>query len=212
MRSPKVISALTLTTAWALIQLPRACAAVALQARTALDVLLCHETAGDYWTMKSGAVLTYDLEGAHLFGKEDTVDLVRNGAFTGNADLWTVPAAPWTYNTNKVDKDANGVTPLSQIIPGLIAGKMYKITCTISNYTVASVRVRIGGGNLSEAMEANGTFINYLFAGGANALLEFVPLDASRFSIGTISMVRVDEPFLLAKAGGAGILEINSLS
>ena len=208
MFKPEVITELTLSTVWQRVSIPRVCKAACLQVRTAVDALFTHETDGRYWTLKSGSVLNFGLEGYSARNQLDTTDLVKNGAFTGNADLWTVPAAPWTYNANKVDKDADGVTPLSQIILGLIPGNLYAIVCTISNWTVESVKARLGGGNLSEAMGADGTFTQFLIAGAASALLEFVPTNASRFSIDTISMVRVIEPFLLAKAGATPVLEI----
>jgi len=45
--------------------------------------------------------------------------MLTNGTFTGSAADWTVGAA-WTYNANAVDKDADGVTTLSQVAGSMV--------------------------------------------------------------------------------------------
>jgi hypothetical protein len=212
MRVPLVLAIVNLSTVWTPIPFARAVSSLALQCRTAVDVLLAHETSDNYWTLKANNSMMLDLEGQFGNIREDTTDLVRNGAFTGNADYWTVPAAPWTYAANAVNKDGDGVDPLSQELV-LISGKLYKITYTISGWTVGSVRARLGGGTQSDAKGADGTYSDYLIAGGvATKVLEFIPTNLSRFTIDTISVVRVDNLYLLARvAAGTPVLEIAAL-
>lgn len=111
-------------------------------------------------------------------------DIVTNGNFTGSATGWTLGAA-WAYGTNAVDKNADGTNTLSQAFSPT-AGKSYKITYTISNWSVGTVTVSIGGTS-GTARGADGTYTETLVAAGAGNLA-FTPTDTARFTIDSVSI------------------------
>jgi hypothetical protein len=112
---------------------------------------------------------------------------VTNGTFTGSEAGWTMPATEWSYNSNAIDKDGDGVTPLEQaMVPALIAGLTYEVTYTISNMTVGGTLViGLGGATVNRTL-ANGTFTEIITAINTGNL-QFTPPTASRFTIDTVS-------------------------
>jgi hypothetical protein len=115
-------------------------------------------------------------------------DYVTNGTFTGSAASWTVGAA-WAYNSNAVDKNADGTSTLSQtttIAPK--AGLTYLVTYTISNMTVGgTITVGYGGGTAAARTLANGTYTEVIEATGSGDLI-FTPSNTSRFTIDTVTV------------------------
>jgi hypothetical protein len=114
-------------------------------------------------------------------------DHVANGTFTGSAASWTVGAA-WAYNSNAVDKNADGVSTLSQttaITPK--AGLTYLVTYTISNMTVGGdLTIGFGGGTATRTL-ANGTYTEVIEASTTGDLI-FTPPNSSRFTIDSVSV------------------------
>ena len=102
-------------------------------------------------------------------------DKVTNGTFTGSAAGWTVGAA-WAYNADAVDKNADGTSALSQGI-GAVATKVYRVAYTISNWTVGTVTVSVGGSR--DLTAVNTTH------------LVFSPTNPARFTIDSVSVYQL---------------------
>ena len=63
-------------------------------------------------------------------------EIITNGAFTGNANGWTV-GANWAYASNHVSKTSSGDTTLSQVTVTEI-GKVYRLSFKASNFDTTS--------------------------------------------------------------------------
>ena len=146
---------------------------------------------------------------------------VINGTFSGSAAGWTVGAA-WTYNSNAVDKNSDGVTTLSQTTPvAPIAGRTYAITYTISNFTVAgTITVGFGGATAPARTLANGTYTELITAVGTGDLI-FTPTSLSRFTIdnvnGTVALPRYTDgvgvrPFVVYSWGAQALAQNINIS
>ena len=78
----------------------------------------------------------------------------------------------WTKGTGwSISGALNAVATTStafQINTGIVSGKTYKVTYTISNYVSGSVRIELGSGNVSVGTirSANGTYTEYIVALG----------------------------------------------
>lgn len=119
-------------------------------------------------------------------------DLVINGSFTGSATGWTLGAA-WLYNSNAVDKNADGTNTLSQNVTGALTNVTGILTFTISNYTVGTVQPKLGTDNIGLSVSANGTYTSYFYSefGGT---LSFVPSNTARFTVDSVSLKLVTAP------------------
>lgn len=207
MKKMVVLEPITLSaTVWTPITFNDAVDSIVLQCRTAADVYFADQINGRYWTLKSGSSLQFDCEGRSWQVTEDTTDLVKNGAFTGSAYAWTIPGAYWAYHSNDIHKSDDGTGQLSQVMEGAIVGAMYKITYTIANMTVASVRSYMGD-CASPVHSLAATYSDYLRCGPSKTL-SFIPANLSRFELDTVSVVRVDNLNLLALGSGAVVLEM----
>jgi hypothetical protein len=118
----------------------------------------------------------------------DDYEHVANGTFTGSAASWTVGSPSWSYGTNNVVKDADGVLTLSQTTtPAAVAGKVYAVRYTISAMSVGgTLTVGFGGATTTRTL-AEGTFTEFITATAAGALI-FTPPNLSRFTIDTVSV------------------------
>lgn len=81
-------------------------------------------------------------------------NLVTNGAFTGNADGWTL-GTNWSYGANQVCHAGLGAGLLSQTLSNLLANKTYTVRFTVSSRTAGSVDVSLGGSAV-QTISANG--------------------------------------------------------
>ncbi|MCX6766644.1 MAG: tail fiber domain-containing protein, partial [Candidatus Moranbacteria bacterium] len=128
---------------------------------------------------------------------------VTNGSFTGNASDWTLTAG-WAYNSNNVWHNANGVTTMSQTpIGGTVAGETYKVTYTVSGWTVGTVTPQVGGVN-GVARGANGTYTDYIIATTTGNLI-FTPTNTARFTIDDLSVTKVTNGLAISDHGRLGI-------
>lgn len=116
--------------------------------------------------------------------------LSGQGAFTGAATGWTVPAAPWTYNTNAVDKDGDGADALSHDAFVPVIGKTYKVCFSISNWTVGTVTAGLGGAS-GAAAGADGDYVQYITA-TSTAGLTFTPTNTARFTIDSVTVTLME--------------------
>jgi hypothetical protein len=116
-----------------------------------------------------------------------TLDLLGgDGAFTGGTTNWTFNATPWTYGTNNLDKDADGVNTLTHDTFVPVIGKTYKVCFSISAWSVGSVTPSLGGVS-GTAVGADGDYTQYITATTTGALT-FTPTSTSRFTIDTVTV------------------------
>ncbi len=186
-------------------------ASVTLQCRTAVDVLLAISptpVTNAYLTLKSGTSYSYDCNGLPL-GAIRGADLVSNGGFVDGLTGWTCDLDDWTLDVgnHNVDKDANGITTLSQAACLATIGSTYEIVYTLSGWSVDTVTASFGGIN-GVARGANAEWKEYVKATGTTALT-FTPTDTSRFTIDDIAVYPLTGNMLFAKSSsGAVYLEI----
>lgn len=112
---------------------------------------------------------------------------VTNGTFTGSSTNWT-ETAPWAYGTNNEVKGSDGTGTLSQNV-GAVAGEYYLVSFVISNWTVGTVTVSVGGAS-GTAVGVNGTF-NYILKATTTGNLIFTPTNTSRFTLDTVSVKKI---------------------
>ena len=211
MRITRVLAPISLNTAYVPVIIALPAFSVAMQARTAADVYLAHESCGNYWTLKSGSSISFDLEGKPLANVAESTNLVTNGTFTGGADEWTFGDAGVHYNANNVIKDGAGTLGISQAIT-LTPGDLYKVVVTMSGYGTSGLNITLGGGTAGETIASDATHTQYLIAGRSSSLLLFTPVGtASRWTLDAVALYRMNSPFLIAKAGGAVTLEVVAL-
>lgn len=114
-------------------------------------------------------------------------DLITNGAFTGNANSWTLGSG-WAYGTNNVAATAADTT-LSQAKSAMsgagalwVSGAIYEITFTISGYSAGNLligttanpdqyldtngdTIQIGDGTYTAKVESDGAAGGLIFTG-----------------------------------------------
>lgn len=141
-------------------------------------------------TATTGVTVTGSTAGATLGS-----DVVVNGTFTGNATGWTLGggggAPDWAYASNNVTHGDSGGTTALQPSAALtvVAGTVYKVQFTISNYVAGTLTVSIGGTSAS-AVGANGTY-NYTLAASNTANLLLTPTTTFNATVDTISVQTV---------------------
>jgi len=114
-----------------------------------------------------------------------TDELSAQGAFTGAATGWTLNTG-FAYSANTVLHNATGTGVLSHDSFVAIAGRRYRVTYTISAWTVGTVTPSIGGGT-GTAVAANGTYTEY-FDADTTAGISFTPSSTARFTIDTVTV------------------------
>jgi hypothetical protein len=108
---------------------------------------------------------------------------ITNGTFTGNASGWTLGAG-WTYSSNSVSHSSNGINALTQSV-SVVVGERYEVSFTISNLTVGTVTVSLGGVSLG-TYSANGTYTARIVILSTTAI-SFVPSNTARLTIDNVS-------------------------
>ena len=121
--------------------------------------------------------------------------LAGDGAFTGGTTNWTFDAAPWTYGTNNLAKDADGTNTLTHDTFAAVIGRTYRLSYTISSWTVGTVTPTLGG-VAGTAVGANGTYTEEITATTTDGLV-FTPSNTSRFTIDSITVYDLSEPVYL---------------
>ncbi len=117
-------------------------------------------------------------------------ELVTNGAFATDTS-WTKTTG-WAIAGGVATHNADGTGTLSQAV-GAVANGIYRVAYTVSNWSVGTGTVGIGGVS-GTAREVNGTYIEYIKATGTGSLT-FTPTNTARFDIDDVSVK------LVAKAG-----------
>jgi hypothetical protein len=128
---------------------------------------------------------------ASLFGNirsASSEEKVTNGAFTGNANGWTLGSG-WAYNSNNVNITPGvGLGTMTQDC-SVVAGETYILIYTTSSYVAGSVTPTCGGTALSTRSSA-ATFTETFTAVSAG-VLTFTPTDTANMVLDTISLIRV---------------------
>ena len=134
-----------------------------------------------YW-IKSGATIQGDPSTA---GSE----LIVNGDFATDSD-W-IKGTGWSISGGSLNGSST-TTSVTQLNTGLVAGKMYQVVYTISNYVSGSVRIELGSANVSVGTirSANGTYTEYIEALGDEQLI-FDGISAFTGSIDNVSVKEV---------------------
>lgn len=114
-----------------------------------------------------------------------------SGAFTGAATGWTL-AAGWAYGTNNVVHSSNGTGTAAMDTWTATVGHTYRLTYTISSWTVGTVTPTIGGA-AGTAVGANGTYTEEITATAASGLT-FTPTNTARFTLDSVTMYDISEP------------------
>ena len=117
-------------------------------------------------------------------------EIVTNGTFTGSAAGWSLGSG-WVYNSNAVDKNANGTATLSQAMAtaGTIRNTIYLMVFTISNWTVGTVTPAVGTGT-GVAVGSNGTH-RQLINGLPGGSISFTPTNTARMTIDDVSVKEI---------------------
>lgn len=121
--------------------------------------------------------------------------LAGDGAFTGGTTNWTFNADDYTYGTNNLAKDADGVTTLAHDTFAAVIGRTYRLSYTISSWTVGTVTPTLGG-VAGTAVGADGTYTEEITATTTDGLV-FTPSNTSRFTIDSITVYDLSEPVYL---------------
>ncbi len=117
--------------------------------------------------------------------------LSGQGAFTGAATGWTL-AAGWAYGTNNVTHSSNGTGTAAHDAFAAVAGRTYRLTYTISGWTVGTVTPALGGVT-GTAVGANGTYTAE-FTATSTAGLTFTPTSTARFTLDSVTVYDLSEP------------------
>jgi len=116
-------------------------------------------------------------------------DKVINGTFTGNANSWVVPTG-WAYSSNTIVHNSNGTGSLSQNV-GIVAGKQYRLTLTMSARTVGGINIYAGGTNVG-VITSNATAYTWSFLALDDSNLFLEPtISTSRFTLDNIKVEEV---------------------
>lgn len=120
--------------------------------------------------------------------------LAGDGAFTGGTTNWSFSDSlnDWTYGTNNVAKDQDGVETITHDNFAPVAGRTYRLTYTISSWTVGTVTPTLGG-TAGTAVGADGTYSEEITAATTDALV-FTPSNTSRFTLDSVTVYDLSEP------------------
>lgn len=120
--------------------------------------------------------------------------LAGDGAFTGGTTNWTFNADDYTYGTNNLAKDADGVTTLAHDNFAAVIGRTYRLTYTISGTgTTGTLTATLGGTSGETQTLENGTYTEEITATTTDGLV-LTPSDASRFTIDSVTIYDLSEP------------------
>lgn len=119
-------------------------------------------------------------------------ELSGDGAFTGGTTNWTFAAAPWTYGTNSLEKDANGTDALSHDNFAAVVGRKYRLSVTLTKQgaesdVVGTITPTLGGTAGAASTEAEGTYTWDIVATTTGGL-SIAPSNAARFVIDSVTV------------------------
>ena len=122
-------------------------------------------------------------------------EMIWNGIFLGGSNYWTLTAG-WTWSANTLVKSGDGTTALTATMQkAFVAGRSYRVTYTLSAWSVGTCTVSCGG-TAGTARGSAATFTETLVATNANALT-FVGTNTSRFTIASVSVIEALQSFTL---------------
>lgn len=123
--------------------------------------------------------------------------LAGDGAFTTAATNWTFSDSKndWTEASNALNKDQDGTETITHDNFAAVIGRTYRLTFTISNWTVGTVTATLGG-TAGTAVGADGTYVQEITATTTDGLV-FTPTNTSRFTLDSVTVYDLDEPVYL---------------
>ncbi len=134
-----------------------------------------------------------------VFGSLGT-EIINNGSFTGSASGWTLPTG-WAYSSNSVSHSSNGTGALAQT-PTIFAGELYVLTLDVSNFTVGSFNIGIGGISVA-TISANGSYSFRIAPTNSNSL-NLTPTNTSRFTVDNVSLKKLSGGSVTSGSIGIG--------
>jgi hypothetical protein len=123
--------------------------------------------------------------------------LSGDGAFTGGTTNWTFNAAPWTYGTNNLEKDAGGANTLTHDVFAGVVGTTYRLKLTLSpqgdnSEVIGSITPTLGGtAGAATTTDTKGTYTWLIKASTTDGLV-LTPTTAGRFIIDSITVTIAD--------------------
>ena len=117
-----------------------------------------------------------------------TATIITNGTFTGNATGWTLNTG-WTYASNAVNKDADGVGVMIDTTGAPSSSTYYDVFFTISAWQSGTVTPSLGGAT-GKAVSGNGTFVQRLYTVGTTKFA-LTPSSTARFTVDNCGAVPV---------------------
>ena len=120
--------------------------------------------------------------------------LAGDGAFTGGTTNWTFSDSlnDWTYGTNNVAKDQDGVETMTHDNFAAVIGRTYTLKGTVSSWSAGTVTPTLGG-TAGAAVGEDGTFTQEITATTTDGLI-FTPSNLSRFTLDSVTVYDQDEP------------------
>lgn len=120
-------------------------------------------------------------------------ELVSNGDFSSGSTGWTLGTG-WSVSSGVASVVAPGTTTDLSASITLTAGRTYRVSCTISNYTAGSITPRFTGGTSAIGSNfplANGTFTQLLTANTGNNGLTIRANSTADLSVDNISVTEL---------------------
>jgi hypothetical protein len=115
-------------------------------------------------------------------------DLTTNGNFSGSAWGWTLTSG-WAWSADTILKNGDGTTTLSQATCIPVIGKTYRVTYTLTVWTVGTCTVSMGG-QTGTARGSAATF-EEIFTCTTAAPLAFTPTNTARFTIDNVTVTEI---------------------
>lgn len=124
--------------------------------------------------------------------------LAGDGAFTGGTTNWTFNAAPWTYGTNNLEKDADGTNALTHDNFAAVADRTYRLSLTLAKQgansdVIGTITPTLGGTAGAASTATAGTYTWEITAATTDGL-SLAPSNAARFVIDSITIYDLSEP------------------
>ncbi|MCE5336822.1 MAG: hypothetical protein LLG06_19770 [Desulfobacteraceae bacterium] len=120
--------------------------------------------------------------------------LAGDGAFTTAATNWTFSDSKndWTEASDALNKDQDGVETITHDNFAAVVGRTYRLTFTISGWSVGTVTSTLGGTS-GTAVGADGTYTQEITAVTTGGLV-FTPSNTSRFTLDSVTVYDLSEP------------------
>lgn len=118
-------------------------------------------------------------------------ELALNGDFSDSSE-WVL-GTDWAIGAGKATKSGGAaISAIAQTDRGVVVGKSYEVTFTLSNYTAGTVAPIVGSSGTGTARSANGIYQETIVAAGAVDQIGFIGNAAFGGSIDDVSFVELE--------------------